>query len=89
MFLAGDLSTFITEHGGKKENMGLYMKLTIDMLRGLQEVHSKGHCHRDIKPANVFLMKNSSNDTMSLIAKLGNFGQSNKGDETGFSIEEG
>ena len=72
--------------------MALYMKLANDMLRGLQEVHSKGHCHRDIKPQNVFLTRGPSNDTMDLIAKLGDFGHAKEGqkaEESGFSFDKG
>jgi len=86
------VSRFIADHGGKKEHLALYMKLAIDMLRGLQEVHSKGHCHRDIKPLNVFLTRGPSNDTMDLIAKLGDFGHAKEGqkaEENGFSFDKG
>ena len=45
----------------------LRLKLTIQLINGLQYIHSKNVVHRDIKPENVFL-------TDSLDIKYGDFG---------------
>jgi serine/threonine protein kinase len=66
-----DLANFIRTHGGKKENMEVYMRLFSGMIKGLYTLHTTNQCHRDIKPANIFL---SGTDLDSMIPKLGDFG---------------
>jgi serine/threonine protein kinase len=71
--LGGDLKQFIKEHGGKPENLHIYMKLASDINMGLFTLHSNSHIHRDIAPKNIFL-SGSMAEPDKLAAKLGDFG---------------
>jgi hypothetical protein len=49
------------------------LKITLDLLKGLASIHSKGIIHCDMKPQNVFL---SENEQGKLSAFIGDFGLS-------------
>lgn len=55
-----------------KLNLALSLKLVIDILAGLDHVHSRKIIHRDIKPENILL----SQDSTGLIARISDFGMS-------------
>ncbi len=55
-----------------KLSLALSLKLVIDILAGLEHVHSRKIIHRDIKPENILL----SQDSTGLIARISDFGMS-------------
>lgn len=69
----GDLKSLIEEHGGRRENLKLYLRIAMCILKGIEELHSKHKFHRDIKHENIFISGDFS-DTSTIIAKLGDFG---------------
>jgi len=70
---AGDLEQFVKNHGGKKENMPLYVKVIHSILLGVNVLHQTRQVHRDIALKNIFLCGDVK-DLKNLIAKLGDFG---------------
>lgn len=70
ILLGGDLRKYIDTHGGKKENLPVYLNLFKQMVEGLDEVHKNGESHCGIEPDNVFLHKSG----LSFLARLGPFG---------------
>ena len=69
----GDLEEFVKNHGGKKENMPLYVKIIHSILLGVNVLHQTRQVHRDIALKNIFL-SGDVKDLKNLIAKLGDFG---------------
>lgn len=55
-----------------KLSLALSLKLVIDILAGLDHIHSRKIIHRDIKPENILL----SQDTTGWIARVSDFGMS-------------
>ena len=56
----------------EKLSLALSLKLVINILAGLEHIHSRKIIHRDIKPENILL----SQDTIGLIARVADFGMS-------------
>lgn len=69
----GDLQKVITTHGGKPENLKLYLRIAKCIVKGLKEMHAKHKFHRDVKPLNIFISGDLSRP-MKVYAKLGDFG---------------
>ena len=64
-----DLKKFILSHKNQNkliEENKIY-SITLDICKGLKEIHKKNLIHRDLKPDNLFLGKNN-------IIKIGDFG---------------
>jgi serine/threonine protein kinase len=74
---AGTLSDYIKTHNPDLETK---KKLFIDILHGLECLHSNGIIHRDIKPENILV--NISDEGLP-IAKITDFGISKKVDDIG------
>jgi len=73
--IAGDLNNFITEEGGKAENMKLYLRIFLQLIAAVSAVHEKREVHRDIKSENAFLKyAKGSDDLNEATVKLGDFG---------------
>lgn len=51
----GDLQKIIATHGGKQDNLKLYLRIAKCIVKWLKEIHSKNKFHRDLKPLNIFL----------------------------------
>ena len=66
---AGSAADLMSRRGGPLD-VGLAVRLTRDMLRGLAEAHRHHFVHRDIKPQNMLL----NEDGQRLTAKLADFG---------------
>lgn len=70
----GQLKTYMNNNSLSTEEL---IKLLVDILRGLQYLHSEGIIHRDIKPQNILLGRDKQN---RLIAKIADFGISKNAD---------
>ncbi len=66
----GNLRSLMKSEG--KLSLALSLKLIIDILAGLEQVHRCKIIHRDIKPENILL----SQDTTGWIARVSDFGMS-------------
>ncbi|PSB32891.1 serine/threonine-protein kinase [Chlorogloea sp. CCALA 695] len=66
----GSLRNLMNREG--KLSLALSLKLVINILAGLEHIHSRKIIHRDIKPENILL----SQDTTGLIARVADFGMS-------------
>ena len=66
----GSLRNLMNKEG--KLSLALSLKLVINILAGLEHIHSRKIIHRDIKPENILL----SQDTVGLIARVSDFGMS-------------
>ena len=66
------MEQFIKEYGAKPEHLGAYLKVFINILMGVNVLHSNRQVHRDIAPKNIFLTGKLSDGSIS--AKLGDFG---------------
>lgn len=60
-----------------KLSLALSLKLIVDILAGLEHIHSCKIVHRDIKPENILLCR----DTTDWIARIADFGMSRIGNE--------
>ena len=67
----GCLGKFLTGCNGKL-SINLALKITSEILKGLEFLHQSGHVHRDIKPSNI-LLSGKTPDTI-LPAKISDFG---------------
>lgn len=56
----GDLSQFLKGQMGKPVTEDTVWKLTLQIMLGLRDLHSKKILHRDIKTMNVFLTDNKA-----------------------------
>ncbi|MBW4663047.1 MAG: serine/threonine protein kinase [Chroococcus sp. CMT-3BRIN-NPC107] len=56
-------------------DLALSLKLVIDILAGLEHIHSRKIIHRDIKPENILLSQDSQ-DSTGWIARISDFGMS-------------
>lgn len=66
----GSLRNLMNREG--KLSLVLSLELVINILAGLEHIHSRKIIHRDIKPENILL----SQDTVGLIARVADFGMS-------------
>jgi eukaryotic-like serine/threonine-protein kinase len=66
----GSLRNLMNKEG--KLSLSLSLNLVINILDGLEHIHSRKIIHRDIKPENILL----SQDTTGLIARVSDFGMS-------------
>jgi formylglycine-generating enzyme required for sulfatase activity len=53
----GALDKYIIRHGGQAKNQAEAVKITTDILVGLEQMHGEGFVHRDLKPANILIKK--------------------------------
>lgn len=70
IYLDGDLHSFLEKR--KEDNMNkmpetVIMNIFIQLLYGIQYLHSQGVIHRDLKPSNIFVDSKG-------IAKIADFG---------------
>jgi serine/threonine protein kinase len=52
----GSLEAWLKANGGKAESHEHAVKITIEILIGLENLHEKGVVHRDLKPDNILIM---------------------------------
>lgn len=53
----GSLESWIKENGGKTNSVEEAVKITRQILHGLEGMHRAGFVHRDLKPANILIKK--------------------------------
>jgi serine/threonine protein kinase len=64
-----DVSTEIERHGPMPQNKAL--RVTLQVLRALQEAHAQGMTHRDLKPSNIFLTQIEGSDVFAKVLDFG------------------
>lgn len=52
----GSLENWLHNNGGKSASQAEAVKITLEILRGLENLHEKGFVHRDLKPDNILIM---------------------------------
>ncbi len=52
----GSLENWLKDNGGKASSEAESIKITLEILTGLENLHDKGFVHRDIKPDNILIM---------------------------------
>ena len=64
-----DLNKFITDHKNKgtKINQKIILIISLDICKGIMEIHKNNLIHRDLKPENIFINRNYQ-------IKIGDFG---------------
>ncbi len=53
----GSLQKWLLHHDGKAQTVEEAVKITLEILNGLDYLHRTGFVHRDIKPANILIRK--------------------------------
>lgn len=52
----GSLEKWLKDNGGKASSEEKAVKITLQILTGLENLHQKGFVHRDLKPDNILIM---------------------------------
>lgn len=52
----GSLENWLKDNGDKASSQAEAVKITLEILRGLENLHDKGFVHRDLKPDNILIM---------------------------------
>ncbi len=52
----GSLENWLKDHDGKASSQAEAVKITLEILRGLENLHEKGFVHRDLRPDNILIM---------------------------------
>ena len=52
----GSLENWLKDNGGKASSQAEAVKITLEILRGLENLHEKSFVHRDLKPDNILIM---------------------------------
>ncbi len=52
----GSLENWLKDNDGKASSQAEAVKITLEILRGLENLHEKGFVHRDLKPDNILIM---------------------------------
>ena len=52
----GSLENWLKDNGGKASSQAESVKITLEILRGLENLHEKSFVHRDLKPDNILIM---------------------------------
>ncbi len=52
----GSLENWLKDNNGKASNEAEAIKITLEILTGLENLHDKGFVHRDLKPDNILIM---------------------------------
>lgn len=50
------------------------LQIMVQILLGLEYIHSRNVIHRDLKPSNILIFNSISNDNIRIVSKIGDFG---------------
>jgi eukaryotic-like serine/threonine-protein kinase len=81
---AGDVETLMTEVWNNPLPPPLACNLAIQVLKGVEMLHSRGLVHRDLKPTNFLLAK--SPDGKNFVVKVSDFGLAKSYEDAGNSL---
>lgn len=80
----GDAHHLVSEIFGGPLPVSIALKITIDILRGLEALHTHGFVHRDLKPANFLLSRPHTVEDWR--AKITDYGLAKSYEEAGNSL---
>jgi len=80
----GDAHHLVSEEFNGPLPLKMAIRITLDILRGLEALHSHGFVHRDLKPGNFLLSR--PHDTENWRAKITDYGLAKSYEEAGNSL---